>query len=64
MLEKFKIEAEQCPCAPYMRGMIFRRDGRDIWVVEACDPLSGKLQVGHYLLPLTEEEKEKEKEGD
>ncbi len=63
MGEIIKIEAESCSCPPYMRGMIFRCDGRKAWVLEGCDPFNGKVQLGYYLLPLTEEEKEREDES-
>lgn len=60
MRTPFRIEAEPMPCAPYIRGIIFRRDGRDVWVVESCDALDGKLVLGLYRLPPSDEEKERD----
>lgn len=53
----FNIEAEEVGCPPYMRGMIFHRVLNKVWVVENCQPLEGKLQLGCYRLPESVMEK-------
>lgn len=54
----FKIHANVCPCPPYARGMIFYQKDKKVWVVEHCQPLSGKLQLGCYRIPDNRVEKD------
>lgn len=51
MQEMINLEAEPRPCCPFLPGVIFYQNGKDVWVVESCDPLEGKVHLGHYRLP-------------
>lgn len=60
MERPFNIELEACGCPPFMRGMIFRRQGDLVWVVMETDALYGTVKLQLYRLPkpVLEEDKD------